>query len=160
MGLLTFPDTFLEDFCNIFQEECVYLSFLYLLWTISGPVPLLQATCCKQREHNVFLNFYTSSFQSFFSIGKMHMSLGDKYALYSAFTVHCRYCFKEGKNPSGEWSSTLEKQFVLKLFFEDSLIISVTELPQNYYFWRFKTCLYCYLKSSPTSDCQKINASS
>lgn len=59
----------------------------------------------------------------------MHMSLGDKYALYSAFTVHCRYCFKEGKNPSGEWSSTLEKQFVLKLFFEDSLIISVTELP-------------------------------
>lgn len=53
----------------------------------------------------------------------MYMSLGDEYAS-SAFIVHCRYCFKEAKNPSGE-SPTLEKQFVLKPSFEDSLITSV-----------------------------------
>lgn len=64
-----------------------------------------------------------------FSLGKMYVSLGDKNALYFAFTVHCRYCFKEAKTPSGEWSPTLEKQFVLKPFFKDSLITFVKGLP-------------------------------
>lgn len=54
----------------------------------------------------------------------MYMSLGDEYASSSAFIVHCRYCFKEAKHPSGE-SPTLEKQFGLKPSFEDSLITSV-----------------------------------
>lgn len=51
----------------------------------------------------------------FFFLGKIHTSLSSKYTSYSVLNV----------SPSGQWSPTLEKQFVLEPSLENSLITSV-----------------------------------